>query len=181
MRHLAEVVFVLTAGLSAARAEPDSVLVPKLVGQDVYHAHRTLKRLGLASSFGQVEADTATVPLFCVASQAPDSGSPAKPGDTVRLGFNCPGMLRHWNPSVIPLLGDFANTVGFYQVQRPPRPTTVVSAEYPQALKAYSFGGGADVEALVDFDGSVLAARVVGSSGYGAADSSACAAALRMV
>ena len=157
----------------------DSLFVPGLVGQDIYHSHRALKKLGLVSRFEQVEMDTAAVPLFLVASQSPDSGAVARPGDTVLLRFNHPGMLRYWDASVIPLMGDFENTVGFYKVQKPPQPIAMEPAGYPLELKQYSFSGSADVEALVDFDGAVLAARVVRSSGYEAADSSACAAALR--
>jgi TonB family protein len=150
-----------------------------LVGQDIYHAHRALRKLGLVSRFEQVEVDTAIVPFFFVAAQAPDSGSGVQTGDTVVLRFNHPGMLRYWNASVIPLLGDFENTVSFYKVQKPPQPIALEPAGYPGALKQYDFSGTADVEALVDFDGSVLAARIVRSSGYAAADSSACATALR--
>jgi TonB family protein len=88
-------------------------------------------------------------------------------------------MLRFWNRSVIPLLGDFENTVSFYKVQKPPQPIVLEPAGYPEALKLCSFSGTADAEALVDFDGAVLAARIVRSSNYAAADSSACATALR--
>ena len=168
----------LAVVLVSTSAAADSLTVPTLVGQDIYHAHRTLKKLGLVSQFEQVEADTAKVPLFVVASQAPDSGNKVQAGDTVVLRFNHPGMLRYWNPSVIPLLGDFENTVSFYKVQKPPQPISVQPAGYPVELKQYTFSGTADVEALVDFDGAVLAARIVRSSSYAAADSSACAAAL---
>ncbi len=159
-------------------AAADSLSVPGLIGQDIYHAHRSLKRLGLVTRFEQVEADTAQVPLFFVASQAPDSGAVAQPGDTVVLRFNHPGMLRYWNASVIPFMGDFDNTVSFYKVQKPPQPVKLGPAGYPVELKQYTFTGDAEVEALVDFDGAVLAARVVKTSGYEAADSSACVAAL---
>ena len=165
--------------LVSVGAGADSLFVPGLVGQDIYHSHRALKKLGLVSRFEQVEMDTAAVPLFLVASQSPDSGAVARPGDTVLLRFNHPGMLRYWNASVIPVLGDFENTVSFYKVQTPPRPVALEPAGYPVELKQYTFSGGTDVEALVDFDGAVLAARVVRSSGYEAADSSACASALR--
>jgi len=164
--------------LVSAGAAADSLVVPNLVGQDIYHAHRTLRKLGLVSRFEQVAIGTATVPLFFVASQTPDSGAAAGPGDTAVLRFNHPGMLRYWNASVVPFMGDFENTVSFYKVQKPPRPTALEPAGYPVELKQYTFSGGADVEALVDFDGAVLAARVVRSSGYAAADSSACDAAL---
>jgi TonB family protein len=174
IRMLLSVAAAISVGAAA-----DSMTVPALVGQDVYHAHRALKKLGLVSQFEQVEVDTAKVPLFVVASQAPDSGAKAQTGDTVVLRFNHPGMLCYWNRSVIPLLGDFGNTVSFYKVQKPPQPIALEPAVYPTALKQYNFSGTADAEALVDFDGAVLAARIVRSSGYAAADSSACATALR--
>jgi len=170
---------LLAATLACAGAAADSLTVPTLVGQDIYHAHRALRKLGLVSRFEQVEVDTAKVPLFFAAAQAPDSGVRVQTGDTVVLRFSHPGMLRYWNPSVIPLLGDFENTVSFYKVQKPPQPIALEPAGYPEALKQCSFSGVADAEALVDFDGGVLAARIVRSSGYAAADSSACASALR--
>jgi TonB family protein len=179
MSRRAKAAFVLTVILASVCAAADSLFVPNLVGQDIYHAHRALKKLGLVSRLEQVGADTATVPLFCIASQLPDSGSAAQPGDTVALRFNHPGMLRYWNVSVIPFMGDFENTVSFYKVQKPPQPIALEPAGYPAELKQYTFSGATDVEALVDFDGAVLAARVVRSSGYAAADSSACATALR--
>ena len=170
------VLFILVAVASASAA--DSLSVPALVGQDVYHAHRALKKLGLVSQFEQVDVDTAKVSLFVVASQDPDSGGRVQAGDTVVLRFNHPGMLCYWNRSVIPLLGDFENTVGFYKVQKPPQPIAVEPAGYPDELKKYNFTGAADAEALVDFDGAVLAMRIVRSSGYAVADSAACAAGL---
>jgi TonB family protein len=170
---------VLALVLVSVGSAADSLTVPTLVGQDIYHAHRALKKLGFVSQFEQVELDTAKVPLFVVASQSPDSGGKVRAGDTVVLRFNHPGMLCYWNRSVIPLLGDFGNTVSFYKVQKPPQPIVLEPAGYPDALKQYNFSGTADVEALVDFDGAVLAARIVHSSGYAAADSSACATALR--
>jgi TonB family protein len=179
MNHRVGAAFVLAAALASVGAAADSLFVPKLVGQDIYHAHRALRKLGLVSRFEQVEADTATVPLFFVASQAPDSGAAVHPGDTVVLRFNHLGMLRYWNASVIPLMGDFENTVSFYKVQKPPHPIVLEPAGYPVELRQYTFSGETDVEALVDFDGAVLVARVVRSSGYVAADSSACATALR--
>jgi TonB family protein len=45
-------------------------------------------------------------------------------------------------------------------------------------LAEISFKGRALVEALVDFDGSVIAARLVLSSGFAQADTEACRAAL---
>jgi len=170
---------LLVVALVSVSAAADSLMVPTLVGQDIYHAHRALKKLGLVSQFEQVEVDTAKVPLFVVASQAPDSGGRVQAGDTVVLRFNHPGMLRFWNRSVIPLLGDFENTVSFYKVQKPPQPIVLEPAGYPEALKQCTFTGSADVEALVDFDGAVLAVRIVRSSNYAEADSSACETALR--
>lgn len=170
--------WLLVAAVASASAA-DSLSVPMLVGRDVYHANRALKKLGLVSQFEQVEVDTVKVPLFVVASQSPDSGAVVRAGDTVVLRFNHPGILRYWNRSVIPLLGDLENRVSFYKVQKPPQPIVLEPAGYPEALKQYSFSGTADAEALVDFDGAVLAARIVRSSGYAAADSSACATALR--
>jgi TonB family protein len=166
--------------LATAGELPDSgTMVPRLTGMSVYRAHRALRKLGLLSVFGQVSVDTAASAEFIVVGQAPDSGAMLKRGDSVRMKFNCPRMLRFWNATVIPLLGDFENTVGFYKVQKPPAPVKVQQAEYPLDLMRYTFSGDAEVDALVDFDGSVLAARVVRSSGYDAADSSACEAALR--
>ena len=179
MSSSAKTVLLLAATLVCAGAAPDSLSVPGLVGQDIYRAHRALRKLGLVSRFEQVEDDTVKVPLFFVASQAPDSGIGVQTGDTVVLRFNHPGMLRYWNASLIPLLGDFENTVSFYKVRKPPQPIAWEPAGYPEALKHYSFSGTSDVEALVDSDGGVLAARIVRSSGYAAADSSACATALR--
>ena len=54
---------LLTAAISVS-AVADSLSVPSLVGQDIYHAHRTLKKFGMVSRFEQVEEDTAKVPLF---------------------------------------------------------------------------------------------------------------------
>jgi TonB family protein len=170
-------VLLLVAAVASVDAA-DSLSVPMLVRKDVYHANRALKKLGLVSQFEQVEVDTAKVPLFVVTSQRPDSGARVRAGDTVVLAFNHPGMLCYWNRSVIPLLGDFENTVSFYKVQKPPQPIVLEPAGYPEVLTQYSFSGTADAEALVDFDGAVLAARIVRSSGYPAADSSACATAL---
>jgi TonB family protein len=156
----------------------DSIALPQVAGMDVYHANKTLKRLGMIVRFEQVELDTQATPVFLVASQTPESGAVLRPGDTVTLRVNCPGMLRYWNAWVVPLLGDFANAVGFYRVQLPPRPVRVAAAEYPDELRPVSFTGDAVVDALVDFDGSVLAARVTSSSGHREADSAACVAAL---
>jgi hypothetical protein len=69
---------------------------------------RTFSRV---DSGAEGEADTAKVPLFFVVSQAPDSGTAARPGDTVALRFNHPGRLCYWNASVIPLMGDLENTL----------------------------------------------------------------------
>jgi TonB family protein len=174
------VVLIIGAVLSAATAQaPDSVAVPNVTGLSMYRAHRALKKLGLVSRFEQLELDTAKVPLFFVASQVPDSGVPAKTGDTVLVRFNHPGMLVYWNPTFAPMLGDFDNSASFYKVQKPPQPIRAEPAGYPDELRKFSYSGDALVEALVDFDGGVLAARVVKSSGHAEADSAACDAALR--
>jgi TonB family protein len=170
---LGAVLLVATAGAA------DSLAVPKVTGLSMYRAYRVLKKLGLVSRFDKVELDTAKVPLFFVAGQAPDSGAAAKPGDTVLVRFNHPGMLVCWNPAFAPMLGDFDNLVSFYKVQKPPEPIKAEPAGYPDELRKYVFSGDAEVEALVDFDGGVLAARVVKSSGHVEADSAACDAALR--
>ena len=126
----------------------------------------------------QVQADTAEVPEFHVVSQDPDSGAALEEAQEVLVRFNCHGMLKYWDAWVVPLLGDFKNTVSLYRVDQPPKPVTTPGAGYPPELMKFSFSGEAKVEALVDFDGSVLAARVVESSGQRLADSAACAAAL---
>ena len=177
LSRLVSMFAVCTSALAAG--EGDTLVVPQLTGRSMYQAHRSLRRLGLVSRFVQVQDDTAAADLFLVATQLPDSGALMSAGDTVTLSFNCPGMLRYWNASVLPLLGDFANTVSFYKVNQPPHPVKVAPAEYPLELRRYSFSGEATVDALVDFDGSVLAAHVTKSSGYEAADSSACESALR--
>lgn len=173
-------ILLVAAALSAAMAQgPDSVAVPDVTGLSMYRAYRSLKKLGLVSRFDKVESDTAEVPLFFVAGQAPDSGAAAKPGDTIVVRYNHPGMLVYWNPAFAPMLGDFDNLASFYKVQKPPEPIKAEPAGYPDELRKYSFTGDAQVEALVDFDGSVLAARVTRSSGHVEADSAACDAALR--
>jgi TonB family protein len=179
LEHRDVTALLLLALLATSGAAADTLALPHLVGQDIYHAHRALRKLGLVSQFEQVEVDTTQASLFVVTSQSPDSGAMVRAGDTVVLRFNHPGMLRYWNRSVIPLLGDFENTVGFYKVQKPPQPIALEPAGYPAELKQYNFSGTAGTEVLVDFDGTVLAARIVRSSGYAAADSSACASALR--
>lgn len=135
--------------------------------------------MGLEVGFEQVEVDTSKVPEFHVAEQDPDSGSLVKTGDQVRLKFNCPGMLRYWDDWALPLLGDLRNQVGYYRVTRPPEAINIPGAEYPDELRKCDFSGAAGVEALVDFDGSVIAARVSATTEYDAADSAACDAALR--
>ncbi len=174
--------YALVASFVLAGAEglPEAgMLVPRLSGLSVYQAHRTLRRLGLRAAFVRVNTDTAGSTDFYVVSQKPDSGATLGTGDSVLVWFESPSVLRYWNPAVIPLLGDFDNTVGFFKVQVPPKPVKVVQADYPVELMKYNFSGECRVEALVDFDGSVLAARVTKSCGYPEADSAACEAALK--
>ncbi len=157
----------------------DSLVMPPVTGLGLYDANKALCRMGLEVRFEQVAVDTAEVPEFHIAGQVPDSGAAVEEGAEALLRFNCPVMLRYWDDWVVPLLGDFRNTVGLYRATRPPEPIRTPGAGYPDELLACAFSGGATVEALIDFDGSVLAARVVESSGYEEADSAACQAALR--
>jgi TonB family protein len=87
-------------------------------------------------------------------------------------------MLCYWQDWVVPLLGDFAHNVSPAKATVRPVAILLPDAEYPAALRGTGFAGTAGVEALVDYDGSVVAARVRQSSGAAAADSAACAAAL---
>jgi len=153
--------------------------MPRVTSQDLYTASKTLRKMGFELEFEQVEVDTGKVAEFHIAEQVPDSGSLLQEGDEVLLRFNCPGMLRYWDDWVVPLLGDFKHTVGFYRADKPAEVIHVPGAEYPIELRKYGFSGETKVEVLVDFDGSVLAARVKESSGYEAADSAACCAGLQ--
>jgi TonB family protein len=167
--------FVLASGQETA-----DLVMPGVVGQPLYPASRMLRRMGLEVRFEQVAADSsAGIGEFCVAGQVPDSGVALDDGQEVVLQFNCPQMLRYWDEWVVPFLGDLDNTRGYYSVSKPPEPVRLLAAGYPAGLKQFSFSGDAQIEALVDFDGSVLAARVMESSGYEEADSSALHAALR--
>ncbi len=179
LRLVGLVLFGCVVAVSGAEPPDSGVAVPQLVGLDVYEAHRVLRRLGLRAAFQPVSADTTGPTEFHVIGQKPDSGAALNFGDSVLVRFSSSRMLRYWNPAVVPLLGDFGNTVDFYKVQQPPKPLKVVQAEYPLELMKYNFSGECEVEALVDFDGSVLAARVTKPSGYQEADSSACDAALK--
>jgi len=179
LRPVGLVLVLCVLAASGAELSDSGVAAPQLVALSVYQAHRVLRRLGLRAAFQQVSADTTGPTEFHVVGQKPDSGTVLNPGDSVLVLFNSPHMLRYWNPAVVPLLGDFDNTAGFFKVQQPPEPLKGVQAEYPIELVKCSFSGDCEVEVLVDFDGSVLAARVTKSSGSQEADSSACDAALR--
>jgi TonB family protein len=161
-----------------AQTEEQAIVMPQLVGTDLRSAGRALARIGMEPVYVQVQADTAEVPEFHVVSQDPDSGAVLEEAQEVIVRFNCHGMLKYWDAWVVPLLGDFKNTVGIFRVDHPPEPISTPGAGYPAELLKFSFSGEAKVEALLDFDGSVLAARVVESSGQLQADSAACEAAL---
>ena len=170
---------LVVAVVPAIAQDQDSLVMPLVVGQELYPASKTLRKMGLEVKFEQVEVDTAEVAEFHVAAQMPDSGTLVQEAEEVVLRFNCLGMLRYWDDWVVPLLGDFKNTVGFFRVTKPPEPIQVSGAEYPEELRKYTFSGQAKVEVLVDFDGSVLAAKVIESSEYEAADSAALSAAMQ--
>lgn len=153
--------------------------MPQCVGFDLQSGTRPLRRAGLAVRYVQVEAETAEAQQFIIIGQKPDSGAAVAPGDSVEVRFNCTGLLRYWEDWVVPLLGDFRNNIDVLNATKRPQAIAAPQAEYPLALAACEFSGSALLAALVDFDGSVLAARVVQSSGFAAADSAACAAALR--
>lgn len=165
---------LLLAGVDAGSAQ-----MPDLVGQALHPANRALRALGITPEYRQVSLDTALVPEFHVVGQSPAAGSAIGADSPVVLEFNCPAMLRYWDAWVIPLLGDFRQQVSFYRVQVPPEPIRFVGAGYPPELARYAFSGRCLVEVLVDFDGSVLAAKVLESSGLASADSAALDAALQ--
>ncbi|MFO7676125.1 MAG: TonB family protein [bacterium] len=177
MRTLLLVCVVLAA--VAGAQDSGAVTMPALVGEALYPASRAVRGLGVPVRYRQVAVDTAEVPEFHVAGQSPAAGSEVLPESTVVLEFNCPHVLRYWEDSALPLLGDFRHQVGFYRVQKAPEPKRLVGAGYPPELLKYAFSGKAQVEALVDFDGGVLAAKLVESSGHAEADSAALDAALR--
>lgn len=172
-------VVCVLAAVAAAGQDAGPVLMLDLVGQALYPASREVRGLGAPVRYEQVAVDTAEVPEFHVAGQSPAPGSAVHPESTVVIRFNCPGMLRYWEEWALPLLGDFRMQVGFYRVQRPPEVITLVSAGYPAELYRYGFSGRSLVEALVDLDGSVLAAKVVESAGLSVADSAALDAAMQ--
>jgi len=159
--------------------ENDSLRMPWLVGQDVYAASKTLRKLGATMKYEQAREDTADSMQFFVVGQSPDSGVGFIPGQEVLLRFNCTSTLRYWDDYVVPLLGDFKHIVSLYRATGPPQPIRAPQAGYPPELLKFTFSGEATVEALVDYDGSVLAARVMESSGYEQADSAALDAAMQ--
>lgn len=157
----------------------DTLRMPRVVGLDVYAASKVLRKLGVEFRYEQVQTDTAKSAQFFVAGQIPDSGAVLSPGQGVVLRFNCTAMLRYAGDYAVPLLGDFKHQVSFYRASKPPEPIARPAAAYPTELLKYTFNGQAGVEVLVDYDGTVLAARLVESSGYEQADSSALAAAMQ--
>lgn len=179
MRYILACVVVLALCAPASAQEADTLVMPDLVGQALYPAARTLRGMGLAVSYQQVAADSSDTARFRVAGQDPAAGMALEPGQAVTLQFNCAGALRYWGEWAVRMLGDFDNLAGFYSVEKPPEPIRFVGPGYPAELRKYDFSGDALVEALVDFDGSVLAAWVRESSGYPAADSAALDAALQ--
>jgi TonB family protein len=153
--------------------------MPMCVGFDLQSGTRPLRRAGLAVRYVQVEAETAAARQFFIVGQRPDSGAAVAAGDSVEVRFNCTGLLRYWHDWAVPLLGDFRNNVDVLNATKRPEQIVAPQAAYPRALAANEFSGSAEVAALVDFDGSVLAARVTRSAGFAAADSEACNAALK--
>lgn len=179
MRWSVSVALPVLLLVAAAVAQEEPLVMPGLVGQDLWTASKLLRGMMLDVKYEQAAEVVDSVPEFCVTSQEPDSGTALADGQAVLLRFYCPGMLRYWDEWVVPLLGDLANNGRLYSVEKPPEPITVPGAGYPFELLRYGFSGDAAVEALVDFDGAVLAARVTESSGYREADSAACEAALQ--
>ncbi len=164
---------------SGSGQDAEAPRMPWCVGQDVYSASKVLRKIGVEARFEQVYTDSSDSAQFFVVGQAPDSGTVLVQGQEVVLRFNCTSMLRYWADYVVPLLADFKHLGSFYRVTRPPEPIAAPPAGYPDELLKFAFSGQARVEALVDYDGSVLAARVVESSGYKEADSAALDAAMK--
>jgi TonB family protein len=179
LNRLLLVAFVACLALPLGAEEADSLKMPDLVGQALYPAAKTLRGMGLELEYEQVALDSSDTARFRVAGQDPAAGTALEPGQAVTLEFNCVGELRYWGEWAVRMLGDFDNIAGFYSVEKPPEPIRLLGAGYPAELRKYDFTGDALVEALVDFDGSVLAAWVRESSGYPVADSAALDAALQ--
>lgn len=152
--------------------------MPAIVGQNLYQGTRPLRKLGLVLTYQQVERDTEAGRQFFITAQRPDSGKPVQVGDTVLVQFNCVGMLRYWQDWAVPLLGDFTHNIQFLKTTKHPQTIVVPDAPYPLSLLGTGFSGDAVADLLIDYDGSVIAARIVKSSGFAAADSSACETAL---
>lgn len=178
---LAVWVGTLLLGVYANGSEVTSARMPWVVGQDLYSAHKTLRKLGVNIRYEQVSGDTSTASQFTVAAQVPDSGKPVAAGQEVVLRFNCSKVLYYLDDFALPLLGDFRHQVSLYRATRPPEPIMKPAAVYPEALLEHAFNGEVRVEAFIDYDGTVLASRLLESSGYRQADSAALAAAMQAV
>ncbi len=165
----------------ATGSEAVSPQMPWVVGQDLYSAYKTLRKLGVSVRYEQVSGDTSAAAQFTVAAQVPDSGKPVVAGEEVVLRFNCSKMLYYLDDFALPLLGDFRHQVSLYRATRPPEPITQPAAVYPEALLEHVFNGEVRVEAFIDYDGTVLASRLLESSGYREADSAALVAAMQAV
>jgi len=183
MRYALVVFAVAVLCAPALAEEGDTLVMPALVGEALYPASRMLRKMGLETTFEQVfeveTKDSVEVREFTVIEQLPEPGAALESGQAAMLSYYCPGELMYWDDWVVPFLGDFDNEAGFYRVEKPPEPIRFVGAGYPPELKAFDFSGSARIDALVDFDGSVLASKVVESSGYEQADSAALDAALQ--
>lgn len=153
--------------------------MPAIVGQSLFVGTKPLRRAGLVIRYAQVEQDTAAARQFIIVGQQPDSGATVKTGDTVLVRFNCVGLLRYWEDWAVPLLGDFAHNIRYAQATKKPEPISLPNAVYPDRLKGTGFSGQALADLLVDYDGSVVAVRVLQSSSALAADSAAADAGLR--
>jgi len=177
---------------AAAAAQDDSVSVPGVVGLDVYAASKLLTRAGLEPVFTAVLVeslghDTSSAdgngscpaPEFFVKAQTPDSGKMVVSGASVAVQFTTMHELRYWDNWVVPLLGDFKHQVSLFKATRTPEVISMQSPGYPDELLKYKYSGVVGVEVFIDFDASPLAARIVQSTGYPEADSSALVAAMQ--
>ncbi len=188
MRFTLAVIAVLVF-VPAVVAQGDAVIVPNVVGLDVYAASKLLTRAGFEPRFEQVMLDTTAgktdstpapeVAEYHVVFQSPDSGKPVAMGAAVTVRFGVTHTLRYWQSWVVPLLGDLKHQVSMYKATKPPAVVSVPAPGYPDELLKYKYNGTVGAEVFIDFDATPLAARIVQSSGYAEADSSALVAALQ--